>query len=375
MKSSHSQIKWGRAAAATLATVGCLGVAVAEATASTGPAKTAPATLIKEYVAKPTSIGTFPSLKTAPPKGKVVVFLGTGEVSNVQVANGVEQAAKAAGWKYFEASYSAANPSSMVAALNIAIAKKANYVMEAGTPLFSAFTSAASAHHIKIAVDAVDPVTIGGPVIDSSGGAAVDSRMGQLTAAEFISNSGGKGVAVEEAVPQYPILTTFARGFKSYVAKWCPKCKIIPSDVSITDLAAGKLASDVISTVKANPSAKYVVFDDGPFADGFSSALSAAGISGIKIMGEAGDAAGFAALKTGGDLSWTGYSVPFDSWEMMDAAFRNAEGLKVPGADAYQPTQLATKANAGSIQLIPSIGGWNYPSNGFAQFKKIWKLG
>ena len=116
-----------------------------------------------------------------------------------------------------QASYNAADPSTFLAALNIAIAKHANYVMEAGTPLSPAFTSAAAAHHIKIAVDAVDPVTLGGPVIDSSGGEPVDYRMGELTADEFIVDSHGKGEAVEEAIPQYPILTTFAHGFQNTV--------------------------------------------------------------------------------------------------------------------------------------------------------------
>ena len=125
------------------------------------------------------------------------------------------------------------------------------------------------------------------------------------------------------------------------------------ADVSLTDFAAGNLPKIVVSTVQAHPSAQYIVFDDGPFADGITSALSAAGISGKKILGEAGDAAGYAAVKAGTELSWTGYSVPFDSWEMMDAAFRNAEGLKVPGADAQQPTQIVTKANAGSLKLFP----------------------
>ena len=88
------------------------------------------------------------------------------------------------------------------------------------------------------------------------------------------------------------------------------------------------------------------------------------GISGEKILGEAGDAAGFTALKAGTELAWTGYSVPFDSWEMMDAAFRNSEGMTVPRLDATQPTQIVTKANAGSIKLYPerSAAGTTRPT-------------
>lgn len=359
-----------RACVTALIAVGCAGAA---ATAAIAGGST-PAQQLAQFTQQPTGIGSFTSLKKAPPKGKVVVFLGTGEVSNVQVANGVEQAAKAAGWNYSEVSYNAANPATMLSALDTAIAKHANYVMEAGTVLSPGFISAAAAHHVKIAVDAVDPVTVTGPVIDSSGGAAVDYRMGQLTADEFIVDSHGKGEAVEEAIPQYPILTTFAHGFQATVKADCPGCKIDAADVSLTDFGAGNLPKIVVAAVQAHPSAQYIVFDDGPFADGISSALSAAGISGKKIMGEAGDATGFAAVKAGTNLSWTGYSVPFDSWEMMDAAFRDSEGMKPLKADAQQPTQIVTKANAGSLKLVASIGGWNYPTNGFQQFLVLWKL-
>ncbi len=359
-----------RAALAALAATGCVGAAATAALAGS----TTPAQQLAQFQAQPTSIGNFPALRSAPPKGRVVVYLATPEVSNVQVAAGVQQAAAAAGWKYFSVSYNPADPSTFISAFNTAIAKHANYVMEAGTVLPAAVLSAATAHHVKIAVDAVDPVTVTGPVIDSSDGAAVDYRMGVLTADEFITDSKGKGEAVEEAIPQYPILTTFAHGFQNTVKADCPGCKIDMANVSLTDFAAGNLPKIVVSTVQANPSAQYIVFDDGPFADGITSALSAAGISGRQILGEAGDAAGFDAIKAGTNLAWTGYSVPFDSWEMMDAAFRDAEGMKVPSADTTQPTQIVTKANVGSLQLFPKIGGWNYPTNGFQQFLKVWKL-
>ena len=53
---------------------------------------------------------------------------------------------------------------------------------------------------------------------------------------------------------------------------------------------AGKAPSDLVSALRSNSSANYLVFDDGPFADGITSALSAAGLSGkVKVIGEAAD--------------------------------------------------------------------------------------
>ena len=330
---------------------------------------------LAQWYAKPSSITVSTPLNSKPPAGKTLVMLGTSQVQNVQLQQTMGMLAKLVHWHYSVVSYDPANPATFESAINTAITKHANYIFEAGLPLTPQEISQVAAAKAKWVLTSVYPATVSGPVIADSNSAASDAVQGRILADYFVADSDGKGTAVIEHVPAYSILDGFTNAFVQRVRALCPACKTSMVDVTIPDLDAGKLVSEVVGALQRVPSANYVVFDDGPFADGFSSALSAAGISGIKIMGEAGDAAGFAALKTGGDLSWTGYSVPFDSWEMMDAAFRNAEGLKVPGADAYQPTQLATKANAGSIQLIPSIGGWNYPSNGFAQFKKIWKLG
>jgi hypothetical protein len=356
-----------------LTAAGCLALAASSASAASGVAGAK--AQLKAYAAAPTSIGNWPALKTAPPKGKTVVYLATSEVSNVQVAAAVKQAAALAHWKYVSVSYDPANPATFLSAFNTAVTKHANYVMEAGTPLPPQVITEAKAHHIKIALDAVYPAAITGPVIDSSGGWAQDHLMGELAADEFIVDSKGAGKAVEEAVPQYPILTAFSAGFKAAVTKYCPNCKIAMANVTIPQLAAGQLTSVVVSAVKSNPGYNYLVTDDGPFFDGIQSALSAAGITGEKILGEAGDQAGFTALKAGTELAWTGYSVPFDSWEMMDAAFRDAEGMKVPKADQTQPTMLATHATAGSIKLFPSLGGWNYPTNGLQQLEAVWHLG
>ncbi len=360
-----------RAAVAALAAVGCVGAAATAAVAGS----TTPTQYLAQYSGQPTTIGNFPALKSAPPKGKVVVYLATSEVSNTQVAAGVQEAAKAAGWKYFAVSYNPADPSTFISAFNTAIAKKANYVMEAGTVLPAAVISSATAHHIKIAVDAVDPVAVTGPVIASTGGADVDYRMGVLTADEFIVNSKGKGEAVEEAIPQYPILTTFAHGFQTTVKADCPACKIDAADVSLTDYAAGNLPKIVVAAVQAHPSAKYIVFDDGPFADGIGSALSAAGISGKLMIGEAGDATDIAAIKTGADLCLDRVFGPVRLVGDDGRCLPQFRGHDDPvGSESIQPTQIMTKANVAAVKLFPTIGGWNYPTDGFSQFLKVWSL-
>jgi hypothetical protein len=376
MKSiTHSKAGRGRVRRVGFAGLAAAGIGALAASVALATSISAVQHQLQPYFTRPSTIGKgFTKLPKAPPKGKVVVYLGTSEVSNAEVASAVKQVAALAGWKYHFVSYDAANPATFISAMNTAVAEHANYVMEAGTPLPSAVINTAKAHHIKIALDAVYPGSVSGPVIDISDGHAQDDLMGRMVADEFIVDSGGKGKAVEEAVPQYPILTAFSQGFQSQVRADCPKCKISVANVSIPQLQAGQLNSVVVGAVRSHPGYNYLVSDDGPFFEAIVSALSAQGIHGEKILGEAGDAAGITGIKNGTELAWTGYSVVFAAWEMMDAAFHNAEGKPVPAADATQPTQMITKSNAGGISLNPNIGGWNYPTNGLQQLERLWHL-
>jgi hypothetical protein len=370
---------------AGIVVAGCAAAVASVASASSGNTVKTLQAQLAPYTSTPRSIGPgWTALKKKPPRGRVVAYLGTGESSNAIVQNTMSALAAKAGWTYKFVSYNAAQPGSFDQAITTALNEGANYLAEAGSPLTPAEVSAAAGHHAHWLLDAVYSgaglTALGAPapgssVIDSSDGYAQDHLMGKLVADEFIISSKGRGAAVEEALPEYPILTTFASGFQSQVHKYCPACKIAAADVSIADLLAGNLTKDVVAAVQRNSGYHYLVFDDGPFADAFPNALTSAGMNGIKILGEAGDTTGINGVKAGTELAWTGYSVPMPAWEMMDAAFRNAEGMAVPKADQTQPTQLITKANVGKVPVSVAAQGYNAPAKGLKQFEALWHLG
>ena len=173
-----------------------------------------------------------------------------------------------------------------------------------------------------------------------------------------------------EHVPAYPILDGFTTGFANEVKAQCPGCKLSTTNITIPDLVAGKVPSDLVSALRSNSSANYLAFDDRLFADGVTSALSAAGLSGkVKIIGEAADQAGIAALKNGSEAAWTGFDPGYQAYEDMDIAFRDAEGTTIPRARRpEQPTQLLTKDTIGSTT------NWSAPTDAQAQFLKLWHL-
>ena len=339
--------------------------------ASSGSASTsAAAAALTPYKTFPTKINISTPLTSAPPKGKTIVMLGTNNPSNVIIQQGLSNLAKKAGWNYSLVTYDPANPGTFTQAETTALAKHPQYLVEAGLPLTASQLAMAKSAGAKWILDSVYPVSVTDPVIGQVDAYAQDALMGKITADYFINDSGGKGNAVIEHVPAYPILDGFTTGFDNEVKAQCSGCKTSTTNVTIPDLVAGKVPSTLVSALRSNPDAKYLVFDDGPFADGITSALSGAGLNGkVKVIGEAADQAGIAALKTGQEAAWTGFDPGYQAYEDMDIAFRNAEGMTIPlDQEAQQPTQLLTKDTIGSTT------NWSAPTDAQAQFLKLWHL-
>ena len=122
-------------------------------------------------------------------------------------------------------------------------------------------------------------------------------------------------------------------------------------DITIPDLVAGKVPSVMVSALRSNPDANYVAFDVGPFAAGIDAALASAGLSDkVKVIGQAADEAGIAALKAGKQTAWTGFDPVYSTYVMMDAMFRDSLGMPIDAeASGLQTTQILTKDNVGDI--------------------------
>lgn len=357
-------------AAPAAATSSSAATSASGATSAAGGSTSAAAAALQPYMKLPTSIGLTTPLKAAPPKGKTIVMLGTNNPSNVLIQQGMAKMAALAHWNYSLVSYDPANPGTFNSALTSALAKHPQYLVEAGLPLTSSQLSQAKNAGAKWIFDSVYPATIAPPVLADVDAFAQDALMGKIIADFFVSDSKGKGNAVIEHVPAYPILNGFTEGFQKEVKAQCPACKTSITNLTIPDLVAGKVPSTMVSALRSNPSANYVVSDDGPFFDGLTSALSGAGLAGkVKVIGEAADQAGIAALKNGSELAWTGFDPAYQAYLNMDVAFRDAEGMSIPVAqEGLMPTQLLTK------QTIGSTTNWTAPTDAKAQFLKLWNL-
>ena len=324
---------------------------------------------MKDFLAPPGRINITTPLKSPVPPGKKVIFVGTSEPSNVLCQTAVEQAAHAIGWSYSEISYDPANPATLQAAFQSALAKHPNYVVEAGVPTTLIPSSTIQQFQqagVKLAVTASYPSTLTSTIIAGTDGYANDALMGQELAYYFVANSGGKGNALIEHVPAYSILDAFTGAFTSTVKSLCPSCQYQFVNVTLPQLAAGQTSSLVVSALRRNPAVNYLVYDDGDFADGITSALAAAGLSNVKVIGQAADTQGLAGLRAGTEAAWTGYSPTYEGYETVDAMIRNAEGLPNDPNEAVQPTQLLTPSTVGAA------AAWNLPGDALSQFLKLW---
>lgn len=341
--------------------------------AASGGVATAEAKL-KQYEAKPTKIIQTQSLKSPPATGKSLVMLGTTDPGNVVIQKGLKQLASEAHWNYSQISYDPANIGTFNAAVDSALSKHPDYVAEAGLPVTAQELQKVQSAGAKWVITAVCPVTVKPPIIGASNGCSNDAEMGRVLAYYFVSDSGGKGNAVIEHVAAYPVLTAFTDAFQATVKSLCPACKTQIVDITIPDLSAGKIPSRMVSALKTNPDANYLVFDYGPFAEGINSALNAAGLGGkVKIIGQAADTGAIAALKSGQQAAWTGFDPGYQPYAMFDAMFRDQQGLPISQTEqALQPTQILTKSNINSVNI--QNGFWSEPADTPAQFKALWHM-
>lgn len=344
-----------------------------QGSAASGGVATAQAKL-KQYEATPTKIIQTQSLKSPPSAGKSLVMLGTADPGNVVIQKGLKELASLAHWNYSQISYDPANIGSFNAAIDTALSKHPDYVAEAGLPVTAQALQKVQSAGAKWVLTAVCPVTVKPPIIGASNGCSNDAEMGRVLAYYFVSDSGGKGNAIIEHVAAYPVLTAFTDAFTATVKSLCPSCKTQIVDITIPDLAAGKIPSRMVSALKTNPDANYMVFDYGPFAEGINSALNAAGLGGkVKIIGQAADAGAIAALKSGQQAAWTGFDPGYQPYAMFDAMFRDQAGLPINQTEqALQPTQILTKSNINSVNI--QNGFWSEPADTPSQFKALWQM-
>jgi hypothetical protein len=366
--SSSSSASSSAGSSATTSTAAAASSATSTAAATSNSSGVSQsASELATYLQAPTKINISTPLNSAAPRGKSLVVLGTNNPQNVEIQQEFHQIAKQYGWSYSPIDYDPANTGAFQAALNTALQKHPDFINESGTPLTPSVEAQVKAAGVKLIPIGVYPLTIQAPVIADPDSYAADAEFARPVADYFISDSKGTGNALIVHVPSYPILDGFTDTFQKIVKQRCPGCKYKFLNLTLPQIANGTFTTAIISAVRADPDATYLVMDDGSWADSIPSGLAAAGLKGkIKVIGQAPNQAEMAAIRSGDEVLWTGFYAQETAMQAFDAMFRNLEGMPIPAEDGITPTQAITKANIGSSD------NWAEPSNALQQYEALW---
>jgi ribose transport system substrate-binding protein len=277
----------------------------------------------------------------------------------------VAQAAKALGWTSSTVNTDG-TPTSVQAAYDTAVRQGANAVVTTAALRAEIAAKLPALQSKGIVVSnccTTDPVAA--PFIYNTSTPSQAAVAGKYLAAEVVADSKGKANTLYVNIPAFQILTSLGSTFKSSYAQYCPSCGYASIDVSLPQLA--KAPDLIVSYLRSHPSVNYVALSVANELDnGLPAALSAAGLSHVKIVGQGGGPTDFQYVANGQELAL----VPFDyynvDYQMVDALARHFAG--VPVQQTPPPIWLVTKANlpAAHSNLFPDVTGYE------SQFLKIW---
>jgi ABC-type sugar transport system substrate-binding protein len=373
--------KWPRAArrlaglagvgtAIALVAAGCGSSSSSSSTASSTAASTTSGVAAAQQVVAQASIRPATVTVTTPvgkaiPSGKKIAFISCGAAPCILQGNIVAEAASALGWTSNTIGTDG-SPTQIQGAYETAIRQGVDAIVTTAAlrAEIEAQIPQLEAKHIVVS-DASSTDPISPPFIYNTSTAAQNANIGKYLAAEIVANSKGKANVLYVNLPAYTILAPLGASLQSYLKQWCPSCGYSSIGVPITGLA--NASSLIVSYVRSHPSVNYVALSVADALDpGLPAALSAAGLTNVKIVGQGGSPTSFGYMANGQELALVPYDFYSVDYMMVDALARHFTG--VPVQLTAPPLWLMTKSNLPSNykQVFPIVV--NYKS----QFEKLW---
>ena len=322
----------------------------------------------------PTTIPETQQLSSPPPKGKTVLFLQCEEVQCGYEGTGLKAAAAAVGWNVKTLNFQAANPATLVSALQAGLQYHPVAAFFTGVPQ-EGWQSEQKAYAAAgaILVDDYNATAPSGEGVEPGRGYGNESvAIGTTIADEQIANSGGTAAAsLIVSVPTYTVFDPMVTAYKAEIAKDCSSCSVTEDDFTLPQMLGGDLVPAVVSAAKRIPNLKYIVSVDGAFTDTLPEALKAAGLAGkYQIINGGGIATDQQFVLNGTELTTVSNPLTLGGWQDMDMAIRFAMHLPESPGDEDVPWVLLNKSNVGT----PS-DSYDVPTNYPSLFEKLWDVG
>ena len=358
---------------ASTETPGASSPASSDPGASGAAAETATAeAAVAPFLKTPTTINQSEPLTGKIPTDKPWVII-TCELPQCQViSNGALAAAKAAGVPTKLMSYKTTDGTTLTAAMKQALEAKPFAVSPVG---FAQAVWDSLQPQYKAAGVIITSMATGdskpSDVVTTGSASQLDYTAGGKAMADYvIADSKATAHILVQDVPAFAVLKAYGDGFKAQIASACSGCKVTNVDNAPAQLATNGVVPSVIAALQKDKSIKYLASTDGAFLIGISSALKAAGLDGIKILGGSPDINNLTATKDGTQTAWTGAAEDQYGWIALDIIARKTLGMTIPDGDGGRVTQILTKDNIGT----PSPVGLSAPADYVDQYKKLWGL-
>lgn len=330
--------------------------------------------IVSQYSKVPTSVGVTIPLKTKPPAGKLIIYVSSGSAASVVIANNVQEAATAAGFR-FQNMPGANTPEKIRSVFQAALDQKPD-----GIVFFGVEPSSVGSDLIAKSTQqgvAVQSVSVFEPSpapnwITGVNGLADTALAAQAVAAGVIVSSNGAANTQIISIPLISTTRVFAENYIKYVKAMCSKCGLAENNFTVGDIGT-KIPAAMVSVVQRNPNTNWILGTHADALIGLDSALAQAGLGGGKIRTATASMAGtnLSALKAGTqNMAW-GLSLPLIAWRAIDNFARRFEGMPVQVSNV--PGQLITNVNAKTVPVNANgdfIGVKNYQE----QFKKLWHM-
>jgi len=332
---------------------------------------TAATEAVAPFLEQPTTINATGQLTGDPTSDKTFVVVTCELPQCTMIAKGALEAAETMGWKTKSLQYQTTDGATLTSAMKEALTYDPFAVTPIGfsqalwQPLLPQFEAA----DVIVTPIAVGDTVPGGAVTQGSASQLDYSASGKTMADWVTADSGAAAKVLVQDVPAFAVLKAYGDGFKEQFPKSCTACTMTVLDNAPAQLATNGIVPAVVSALQKDPDINYVVSTDTAFlAAGLPSALKAAGITGVKIVGGSPDINSLQGVKSGSIAAVTGTGEDQYGWTAVDIVARTMLGMDVPEGGGGRVQQILTQDNVGT----PSPTGLGFPVDYRDQFKALW---
>jgi ribose transport system substrate-binding protein len=339
---------------------------------ATSPAQLAAATAIThKAINTRNALSMTAPLKTVPPKGKTFVWLNCELPACTEVGKGLLEATRVLGWKLKVIQFTESDVSALIPALQRALSYDPVGVALPGLPqaLWKSVLPAYKAAGVPLIPSFVGPADINSTVIGNIGDGPNLTEYGSIMGNWFISDSKGRGNALDVRVDSLEYLKGISDSVDETVKAGCPGCSITNLQSTLQDVVGGKLTDQIVAALQRDPSIKYVISVQGGFLGGLHSAMKAAGLQDIKLVAACATTENLAAVKAGTETAMIGGAFQVAGFQIIDVVLRHLQGMTVDPYDGGLPKQLLVKSSTFKVASdYPAIAPF------IPEYKALWRI-